>query len=235
MGWFVARSLPVTGFHGRLGAVLGFLSVQFFGSLPGEPGKTIRKAGAPFTLIIQDSYEFYCRIKFIYETGGISYETWKKFDSMNQKTGLLPRVGMFQHWRLRFVKLEREYKEVMEERERSRLGLVGWIATHNIKRAKRREEREAKGSPGGYCLRFWRPRTVLQESATEDTSSKPPDALSPESSDSDTPSTADKLVARVVWGEDPDPFVSELARKEAEKEEAERKRKKERKGGDVHK
>ncbi|GMI22971.1 hypothetical protein TrCOL_g25 [Triparma columacea] len=63
---------------------------NFFGSLPGEPGKTIRKAGAPFALIIQDSYELYNRIKFVYETGGISYETWKKFD-VNQK------------WRLRFV------------------------------------------------------------------------------------------------------------------------------------
>jgi len=143
---------------------------------------------------------------------------------MNQKTSLLPRVDMSQYWRLRFVKSEREYKEVMEERERSRLGLVGWIATQNIRRAKKREDRESRreavregreAPPPGFRLRFWRKPPAAALSKTEETPaegfSSPPSKeseLEPSPVDA-PPSATDRLLGRIVWGEDDDPFVSE--------------------------
>ena len=70
-----------------------------------------------------DIEEFYKRIRFIYETGGVSYKTWQSFDQFNQKTGLLPRIGAFQHWRLRFVKSEKEVSFVFFFSSSSRMTL----------------------------------------------------------------------------------------------------------------
>jgi len=69
----------------------------------------------------------------------------------------------------------------------------------------------------------------LSNSTTSETPSSTPssDTIVPDTSPS---STTDRFVARVVWGNDPESFVSDVARKESEKEEAVRKKNKDKKG-----
>ena len=228
VGWFIARGLTAVK-HGRAGALLGLLLTQFFGGLPGEPGRTIRKVGGPVALISMDVDEFYKRMRFIYETGGVSYKTWQSFDQFNQKTGLLPRIGAFQHWRLRFIKSEKEYKEVMEERESARLEFVAFLNNVALDRQKNKEEREAKrrerlakreADPNIRVrpVRWWKRFRGVQDTVDD---LPLPDTPSAENAaevliDVEPESTTDKLLGRVMWGEDPDPYVSEMAKNRVE-------------------
>ncbi|GMH73673.1 hypothetical protein TrLO_g14254, partial [Triparma laevis f. longispina] len=246
-GWFISKGLPFFE-HGRSGALIGGLLTMFFGGLPGEPGRTIRKVGAPVSLISLDVLEFYKRIRFIYETGGVSYKTWQQFDAINQKTGLLPRIGAFQHWRLRFVKSEKEYLEVMEERESARLGMVAFLNNVALDRQKAKEEREEKkrkmiednrirreNDPNVRIrpVRWWRRFRGVENPPLEATPAEAEEDSTTSSSASteeiDKPSKTDKLLGRVMWGEDLNPYVSDIVKREMEAKERKKEDKKKRK------